>query len=344
MISLPFDSIVSDFKAPFSRALAVKNMHAANLIAMEAAKLLFEHDPARARLAMWEEFFAPLAKRYRAQYQCYDFEVADYQLYAIPQSWSLLRGPKPKTADIASGEYLTFFGAAQLFGRYQSVSPAAVISEALGLACLNFSTGGSGPESYVDEGIIKLANGGRAVVLQVLSGRSIGCDEYPGTRRTVRPEDTSKKVDRLKLLGEIWLDSRQEATRLVRKWQRRYVDMMATFLGGIEVPVVLAWISTRAPGAWSADRLEVTADFGPFPQLVDDQMVGEVAPLCAGFVEISRDDGLPYGFTSRFTGEKCPVMRPNGNLLWKNDYYPSTSAGVQVSSKIANALRDVLSR
>ena len=342
MISLPFDSIVSEFKAPFARAMGVKNMHAANLIAMEAASLLFEHDPSRARLEMWKEFFGPLAKRYRAQYQCYDFEVADYQLYAIPQSWSLIRGPKPRISDIASGRYVTFFGAAQLFGRYHSVSPPAVVAEAVGLACLNMSAGGSGPESFIEDEIINLANGGKAVVVQILSGRSIGCDEYPGTRRTFRSENESVKIDRLKLLGEIWSESPQEAKRLARKWQRRYVEVMTAFLARIRVPVVLAWISTRAADAWSVDNLDTSANFGPFPQLVDGQMVRELVPGCAEFVEVSSDEGLPYGFTSRFTGERCPVMRPNGKLQWNNDYYPSASAGVEISTRLKYALDAVL--
>ncbi len=342
MILLPFDSIVTDFKRVFDRALGVKNIHLANLIAMEAAALLFEHDPSLARLAMWKEFFAPLAKRYRAQYQCYDFEVADYELYTIPQSWSLLRGPRPKIADIVGGRYLTFLGAAQLFGRYQRVSPPSFVADALGVACLNLSAGGAGPESFFDDAIVKLANGGKAVVLQVLSGRSIGCDEYPGTRRTFRPHDQNVKIDRLKLLAEIWTESRQEAKRLARKWQSRYVEMMTAFLNRIEVPVVLTWISARSADDWSADRLDMEADFGHFPQLVDGEMVRTLAPLCAAFVDVSSDNGLPYGFTSRFTEEKCPVLRPNGTLLWKNDYYPSAAAGAEVSAKLRNALEAIL--
>jgi hypothetical protein len=341
-ISPTFESVIAEYKPPFDRAMARRNMHLANLIAMEAAGLLFEHDASLARLGMWREFFAPLGKRYRAQYQCYDFEVADYQLYAISQSWSLLRGPRPKSADIASGRYLTFLGAAQLFGRYQSASPAVAVADGLGLACLNLSTGGSGPESYIDEEIVKLANGGRAVVLQVLSGRSIGCDEYPGARHTRRPNDPGTKIDRLKLLGEIWSESRPEAKRLARKWQGRYVEVMSTLISRIEVPVLLAWVSTRSADDWSIDRLDAAADFGSFPQLVDCEMVREIAPQCANFVDVSHDNGLPYGFTSRFTGEKCPVLRPNGTLSWKNDYYPSAEAGAALSSKIKSALEEVL--
>ena len=156
----------------------------------------------------------------------------------------------------------------------------------------------------------------------------------PGTRRTFRPRDESVKIDRLKLLGEIWSESRQEAKRLVRKWQRRYVETMAAFLSRMEVPVVLAWISTRAADAWSVDNLDNSPDFAPFPQLVDGQMVRELAPGCAEFVEVSRDEGLPYGFTSRFTGERCPVMRPNGELQWNNVYYLSASAGLEISTRL----------
>lgn len=333
------ETLLADFKPPFARALGVRNIQIANLVAMEAASVLVQQDTENGRLIAWKEFFEPLARRYRAQYQCYDFEVADYELYPIPQSWSLLRGPRPALRDLADGRYATFVGAAQLFGRFQRVAPHTVISGMLGVPCLNLSVGGAGPESFFRDEVVEIINDGRALVLQMLSGRSVGCDEYPGTRRTFRPENPDVKIDRLTLLEEIWDDSRKEAQRLVAKWQRRYVEMMTSFLAQIKVPVVLTWISVRKPEDWHRDCLESRLDFGAFPQLVDAEMFGEVARLCSQAVAISGDLGLPYEFNNRFTGEKCPVLRPNGSLQWRNEYYPSALANSEFSRKIADALK-----
>src|SRR5215469_17020214 len=316
-----FDSIVTALKPAFDNALLRRNFLLANLLAMGAAESLFELDPEQARMLAWNEFFARLSGRYRTQYQCLDFEVVDYRLYPLGSIWSLLRGPRPGLSALATGRYVTFMGAAQLFGRFQKQAPHEVVGKALGISCLNLSSGGAGPELYTNDELIKLCNGGQAVVLQVLSGRSIGCDEYPGMRLTRRSSDDATKIDRLKLLGEIWSNSPQEAMRLARKWQQGYMDLMSAVIDRIKVPIVLTWVSTRAASDWSIEHINNEPNFGAFPQLVDHAMVTPLAKKCAYFVEVSRDDGLPYGFVSRFTGKECPVLRPNGKPVWKNDYY-----------------------
>ena len=336
--------IVEQFKPPFDGALAKHNVFLANTIAMAAVERLFEHDQDEARAAAWENFYARLAKRYRAQYQCFDFEVIDYGLFPLAQAWSLIRGPKPKAGALANGNYVTFMGAAQLFGRYQHKAPHVAVGDALATACLNLSSGGAGPETFATPEIIALANAGQAVVLQVLSGRSVGCEEYPGTRMTLRNPTDTTRIDRLKLLAEIWHRSPQECLRLVEKWQQRYVDMMSHLIDQLTVPVVLVWISTRSPEEWSADRLGQEPDFGRFPQLVDRSMLDQISLHCRRVVEVSGDAHLPHGFVSRFTGKRCPVLRGNGNPLWKNDYYPSTEAAANYCARIAGALSDVLGR
>jgi hypothetical protein len=141
----------------------------------------------------------------------------------------------------------------------------------------------------------------------------------------VRGPAQTEKVDRLKLLRDIWSDSRAEAAQLARKWQRLYVKAMTNLIMRLNVPVILAWISQRAPHGWSIEDFEKTGEAGAFPQLVDAAMVDELRARCGAFVEVSDDPDIPYGFMSRFTGKRCPVIRPNGKPLWRNDYYPSRS-------------------
>jgi len=333
------DAIVGEFKPAFDAALKSSKIYAATRVAMSAAEnLFFCGDAESIRQIIWDEFFSHLKTNYVCQYQCLDFEIVDYEMYRLLQRRRLLRGPAPNTRDIAGGNYVTFFGAAQLFGRYHSKAPHRRVMEEIGIPCINHSIGGAGPETFCSRQILDVANRGKAVVVQIFSGRSVGCDEYPGGRLTVRQGGASK-LDRLQLLREIWGDSRHEAIRLVRKWQSRYVEIMSKLLQRIERPVVLAWISERRPDDWSPERMEYDADFGKFPQLIDRPMVEAITSLGAHFVSLSSDEGLPHSFVNRFTGETCPAFRPNGTLVWENAYYPSVSASAQISALIASALK-----
>lgn len=322
----------------FAKALGRRDVFAANNIAMAMAAELFEGDPGFARTTIWERFYSQLTGK-GVQYQTYDFESIDYELYEIEGFKRLHRGPKPDL-DAARGKYITFLGASQLFGRHQQRPPHVIISQALGITCVNLSVSGAGPEYFCSEEVLQIANGGMAVVLQVLSGRSIGCEEYPGGHNTVR-KDSLEKIKRLKLLNEIWNQSRQEAIRLTRTWQINYVSSMTRLLGLIRVPSILAWVSEREPKEWSIDHMEEASDFGEFPHLVDEDMMRKITGHCAAFVSVTRDDGLPHKFVSRFSGKNCPIIKPDGGLAWKNGYYCSSKAGEELSRQILAALHDM---
>lgn len=321
----------------FAKALRKRNLLAANNIAMAAVAKLFEYDAAMARTLAWEKFYSHLPGR-GVPYQAYDFECVDYELYRIDGVKKLLRGPEPDLG-AARGRYITFLGAAQLFGRHQRRPPHVTISEALGIPCVNLSASGAGPEYFCSERILKIANGGIAVVVQVMSGRSIGCEEYPGGDKT-RRKGTNEKIKRLKLLTEIWEESKDEAIRLTKKWQSNYVRTMSRLLSLIEVPTVLAWVSARTPSEWSIGRIQEVPDFGKFPHLVDESMIRQISNNCTQMVSV-RDEGLPHEFVSRFSGERCPVLKPDGSLSWENKYYCSSLAGQRLSMEIEAALRDI---
>lgn len=331
---------LSVYSAPFERALADRHFDIANRIAMLAAERLLKQNAEAARSMLWQHIFSKLDVRYRTQYQCYDFEIADYEMYPAIPKLQLFRGPQPDATTLASGRYITMLGAAQLFGRFQPVGPHTAVAKELRIPVLNLSMGGAGPETFGPK-FLRIANGGQAVVLQVLSGRSIGCDEYPGGRITRRHGD-GQKVSRLTVLKETWNNSPHEATRLVCKWQQNYIDTMSRLVAQFSVPVVLIWVSTREPDAWSIDLLEKHGSAGDFPQLVDRNMVEEVAGKCTRYVEISSDPGLPYPLVSRFTGEPCPRFFPDGRLGWQNGYYPSSLAGLTMVNRLTAALRSVL--
>ncbi len=164
---------------------------------------------------------------------------------------------------------------------------------------------GAGPEFYLKEEFIGAANRGCAVVLPVLSGRSIGCEEYPGGCRTARAGSGDTRRDRIELLTSIWLQESQEAARLIEKWRGNYLNAMSRLIRSIHVPVFLVWMSSRRPSDWSAELSRNDPDFGSFPQLVSKDMVDELASLATSYTELSPDPCPTFPLTSRLPGRPC---------------------------------------
>lgn len=328
-------AVLQAYTPPFLQAVQAGHTEHANAIAMMAADQVMPENPEAARCVLWKNFFSNL--RHSPRYQAYDFEIVDYSLYSAVPGPILFRGPRPELSAMLSGNYVTFLGAAQLFGRFQREAPHAAVADLVNIPCINLSMAGAGPESFLKRPIVNIAAAGKAAVLQILSGRSVGCDEYPGLRFTVRKRDGSR-AERLTILKEIWKESRQEAKRLIEKWQVRYVTLMRQLVEEIRVPVVLVWASERFPDDWSMDRIDQEANFGAFPHLVERWMVDELATRVSCLIEVSGDPGLPYTFESRFGSGRCPRFSANGNLKWENSYYPSSELSRRISASVAQSL------
>jgi hypothetical protein len=318
-----------DFLAQWvSRLLGEGRIEEANRIALEACRYFLVDAPETCRDELFHKVFTPLYKNYRTQYQPYDFEIVDYQLYRFSQSLPLIRGPRPRISALTAGQYGVILGAAQFFGRFHPVGLNGLILEHCGLDTVNLSIGGAGPGLFADTAeIIALCQSAKFVVLQVLSGRSIGCEEYPGERMTAPANKPgTPRRDRNQLLAEIWQDDRREAIRLVTKWNENYIAAYRRLIKTIGRPVILAWVSDRAPGDWSVDRLQTVANFGRFPHLVSAQMVAAIAADAHAYVEGPKDVWLPYGMKSRFTGQEVPFYVAEaawGTTAMQNSYYQS---------------------
>ena len=126
----------------FTKAWRNEDFLAANNIAMALARELFEGDAALARTIMWERFYSRLPGK-GVPHQSFDFECVDYELYQIKGIKRLLRGPEPDL-EHARGRYISFLGAAQLFGRHQQRPPHVLVSQALGIPCVNLAVSGAG--------------------------------------------------------------------------------------------------------------------------------------------------------------------------------------------------------
>jgi len=206
------------------------------------------------------------------------------------------------------------------------------------LHCVNLAAPGAAPGYFDSPDILQIAKGGRAVVLQVLSGKGVGGGQFPGGDVTVRRDGS--RVKRMRLIREIHDKVPRGAVRLVRSWQGRYVTAMQSLIRHLEVPVILVWMSSRQPQDWSVEHLGDDGWVGAFPQIIDQETLDRIKPGCAAFVEVSRDEGVPYKFISRFTGELCPTIhaKKEGQMIWENSYYPSTWAAQEVSRAVCAAL------
>jgi hypothetical protein len=305
-------------------------------------------------------------------YQRRDAEVVDYRMYELAGTRLSFRGPAPDT--LASGEYFTCIGAAQTFGCFCERPFPALLAEQLGLPALNLGYGGAGPEFFDrHESLDRYINGGKFLVLQVMSGRSQSNALFDcrGLEYLVRRSDGAavsaydgywdllngvpaakgralwRRVSR-RVLPRLVLPrllAAPRVRRVVDETRRGWVDAYNRLLARVEVPVILFWFSKRAP-AYAESRASLDALFGEFPQLVNEAMVTQVRACCEAYVECVTRRGSPQPLRNRFTGAPVAVDpaldRPDlaGTAWTHNEYYPSP----EMHADAATALRPVCAR
>lgn len=293
-----------------------------------------------------EAFFADYSKR--------DHEIVDYDFYRFDALPSVgFRGPVLAPADLASGNYCTAIGAAQTLGVYAHSPYPALVSERLGLPCLNLSTGGGTAGFFASQpALVELANRGRFVILQVMTAR---------TERNSRCDPVGINFMRDTKTGEVemteafWLrllsEEREIVPRLIAEtlesWRASYRALIEQFT----VPVILFNFSTK-PRDETVNFDATTRDefYGTFPQFVDMAAIEDVAALCDDYVECKSARGLPHPLLSRFTGE--PVKVDFGALHASmgeevhatNDYYPSPEMHEDGFAALAPAIARLTAR
>lgn len=268
----------------------------------------------------------------RIGYQLNDFECIDYEQFEVADDLTMFRGPVVPTAALESGNYFCVVGAAQTFGRLVRRPWPILLSEAIGLPVLNLSRGGCGPEFFTDPRLIALIGGARFVVLQVMSGRSVGCSDYPGGRRITRGSETTN-VQRLDVLESLWRNDRRVALDYVRRWNSNYLELYRRLRSLIHVPTALLWVSERDPGDWKPECLLEELDWGRFPQLVGSELYESVAALFKARMEYVFKPSTEQP-TSRVTGRPCPFFWTDKNLHNKFSYYPTSKDNLGIAEAL----------
>ena len=314
--------------------------YAALRYAMAASDQLLRTPSDALRIDLRERVFKQISAR-GVYYQADDFESVDYGQYELAADLPMFRGPSIEEAVLESGDYFCVMGAAQTFGRLVRRPWPVLLGETLGLPALNLSSGGAGPEFFLNPKLIQLACGARFVVLQVMSGRSVGCEDYPGGAR-ITNEGKRTNVNRMQVLKGLWEKDPAIALKYVRRWNESYLALYRELRALIDRPILLLWISNRSPDAWKPERLLNKPQMGSFPQLVGRKLYESVAALFdARFEHLtgpSNEQPL-----SRITGEPCPFLGFRGkDFQTEITYYPSSADNALLAESLAPLARDML--
>lgn len=268
-----------------------------------------------------------------ADYSLRDYEIVDYDFYRFDALPSVgFRGPPLDPASLEAGHYCTALGAAQTLGVYATRPYPALITEQLGLPCLNLATGGGTAAFFASQpALIDLANRGQFVILQVMTARTEGNSR--GTpvginfmRDTQSGETEITEAFWLRLLAE----ERDIVPGLIAESLESWRASYKRLIEQLTVPVILFYYSTK-PDDETINYQATTRDefYGSFPQFVDRNAVRDVAALCDHYAECRSSRGFPHPLLSRFTGQPAKVdfgalhSFMAGEEYSINDYYPS---------------------
>lgn len=253
-------------------------------------------------------------------FQDLDIPHFDYQLATCERlpGWEF-RGPIPDL----DKPYFVCIGAAQMFGRFCKNPMSQLLSDAIGLPVLNLGVSGSGPSLFLEQSFLDVINGAQFAIVQVMSGRSESNSEFDnsasGGTRGVRLSDGKKMLFDEFLAESLAHSSRDKVVRLVAETRRNWVKHYRELLNAIRVPTVLHWFSTITPRR-SDDYAGWWKLLGPFPQLVNRQMVDEIIPFADTYVQTVRNVGLPQALWTASQAIDGTELY-NGTLI--NNYYPS---------------------
>jgi Domain of unknown function (DUF6473) len=307
-----------------------------------------------------------IVKEHLSGYQSRDREVIDYQMYQLADTGLSFRGPE---LDLASGEYFTCVGAAQTFGCFCPDPYPSMLAKHLGIPALNLGYGGAGPEFFNRRmDLDRFINGGRFVVVQVMSGRSQSNSMFSCgglellTRRDDGKQMAAATAYRNMLDGPSWLRrllpgklgrlagravSARKVLRLVDETRAAWVASYQSWLSRIEVPIILFWFSKRTPEYRISLRNKQTL-FAEYPQLINQAAVEQIRHLGLNYVECISDRGSPQPLKSQFTGKAVTIDPADdrtdlGQGVWThNRYYPSPEMHEDAVARLEPIARKLL--
>ena len=213
----------------------------------------------------------------------------DYQPVRYAGSKLTFRGPK---RDLEH-DFIACIGGTETHGRFIARPWPALLEDDLGICCVNFGLPNAGPDAFVaDDGLIRLVQGARAVVLQIPAAMNLSNSHYRvhprRNDRFLRSEqplrDLYPEVDftefhftrhMMQRLGAI---SPERFARLRGAVQDAWIARMTDLIDATS-PVILLWMAHYPPGHGNG-----TATVPEDPAFVSRAMLDAIAPRAASTV------------------------------------------------------------
>ncbi|GAW36826.1 hypothetical protein RA2_03901 [Roseovarius sp. A-2] len=226
----------------------------------------------------------------------------DYRPVRYGASKLTFRGPE---RDL-SGAYIACLGGTETYGKFLDRPWPARLEAALGLPCVNFGLPNAGPDVILhDKGLLDLARGASAVILQVPGAMNLSNPYYDvHPRRNDRFLRARTRLRRLypevdftefnftrHMMWRLASLAPERFALLRNSLQDVWVDRMHRVIARIDRPVILLWLANHAPGT-DPNSAEVCDD----PALVSRAMIRAIRPRATHLTQVvisktARDQG-----------------------------------------------------
>ena len=254
-------------------------------------------------------------------YQERDYPLFDYGLTTTEElpGWEL-RGPIPNLGK----PYFVCVGATQVFGRFCERPFPQILSEELELPVLNLGMGGHGPRTFLNESLLSAINRAEFAIVQLSSART-GSNSFFENSASGRAPGLRLRDNKSVTFDEFLADEFERSphgvvARLVQETRESWVASYRELFSAITVPTIMHWLSKTLPQRTDDYSMSVWDLLGPFPQLVNGDMIGQIRSLCDAYVETVSRRGLPQPLWEAEEAVSGTELR-NGRLY--NTYYPS---------------------
>lgn len=195
-----------------------------------------------------------------------------------------------------TGAYVACLGGTETYGTFIDRPYPSLMEWSLGMPCVNFGWPNAGVDAFLkDEGVLRLASGGKAVVLQVPGAMNLSNPFYK-----VHPRRNDRFLEATPRLRRLYPEVDFTEFHFTRHMMRRLADIspdrfavlreglqevwvarMQQLLQQIKAPVILMWFSRHAPGQGDG-----TIGVADDPAFVSRAMLRSVGSRAAGVVEV----------------------------------------------------------
>jgi len=263
-------------------------------------------------------------------------KTLDYHPCKYGASKILFRGPQKRLR----GDFFTFLGSTETFGRFIAAPFPDLIEQATGIASINLGCIRAGVDSYMSStGLLDICAMSRVTIVQIMGAPNMSNRFYKvdprHNERFLRASKTFKTIYPEVDFSEFDLNSHMltalarigpERLHLVRQEiQSAWVARMRTLLGRIDGKKVLLWLADHAPFS-NATGGTICRD----PLFIDRSMLNAVKPFADTLIEV--------------VGDKSDIERGLDQMIYSEMEHGSAQEmlGPIVHQRTANELEPVL--